>query len=136
MDHICLYTQTNNFSFIGDTTEDDRMDYNDAVREYFSRKPFSPSYLSFSEPREVHSNSLYDMPLDKRMEKRGARGHLRFVGKRAHHRGHLRFVGKRDPRGHLRFAKRAAMGHLRFVKRKLPKRLKLTNSTNAFFKDE
>ena len=120
------------FLFTGDLTEDDKEDYNDVVREYFSRKPFNPSYLSFSEPRGVHSNSLYDTPLDKRMEKRGARGHLRFVGKRAHHRGHLRFVGKRDPRGHLRFAKRAAMGHLRFVKRKLPKRLRLTNSTNAF----
>merc|ERR1712077_114094 len=71
---------------------------------------------SFSEPRGVHSDNFYDMPLDKRMEKRGARGHLRFVGKRAHHRGHLRFVGKRDPFGPLRFAKRAAMGHLRFVK--------------------
>ena len=69
------------------------------------------------------------MPLDKRMEKRGARGHLRFVGKRAHHNGHLRFVGKRDPRGYLRFAKRAAMGHLRFVKRKLQKYFRLTNSS-------
>ena len=75
------------------------------------------------------------MPPDKRMEKRGARGHLRFVGKRAHHNGHLRFVGKRDPRGYLRFAKRAAMGHLRFVKRKLQKYFQLTNSTNEISKE-
>ena len=114
------------FLFIGDLTEDDKEDYNDVVSEYFSRKPFRPSYSSFSEPRGDPSNSLYDMPLDKRMEKRGSRGHLRFVGKRAHHRGHLRFVGKRDSHGHLGYiwpslAKRAAMGHLRFVKRKLQK---------------
>ena len=118
------------FLFTGDLTEDDKEDYNDVVRDYYSRKPFIPSYLSFSEPRGVHSSSLYEMPLDKRMEKRGSRGHLRFVGKRAHHRGHLRFVGKRDPRGYLRFAKRAAMGHLRFVKRKLQKYLRLNNSSN------
>ena len=119
------------FLFTGDLTEDDKEDYNDGVRENYSRKPFIPSYLSLSEPRGIHSSSLYEMPLDKRMEKRGSRGHLRFVGKRAHHRGHLRFVGKRDPRGYLRFAKRAAMGHLRFVKRKLQKYLKRTHSSNV-----